>query len=111
VCGHHLFSPGPVECNSKVLMEQALVVGGLKQLICAKKKFFRVHPVLSTVQHFQHTNCFKLVQQLDPLLAADSGYNHVSALGKPKVYKIHEPFLKVDDVSQKFRPLIYTPRR
>ena len=30
---HHLFSPGPVECNSKVLMEQALVVGGLKQLI------------------------------------------------------------------------------
>jgi len=48
-----------------------------------KKKVFRVHPVLSTVQHFQHTNCFKLVQQLDPLLAANSGYNHVSALGKP----------------------------
>lgn len=75
------------------------------------KKVFQGSSSMSTVQHFQHTNFLKLVQQIDPLLAADSGYNHVSALGKPKVYKIHEPFLKVDDVSQKFRPLIYTPRR
>jgi len=51
---NHLFSPGPVECNSKVLMEQALVVGGLKQLICTKKSFS------GFIQYCQLCNIFNI---------------------------------------------------
>ena len=57
---------------------------------------------------FQYTNY--LTRQLESLLVADTGQNHASASSKPKVYKIRQPFLKVEDVSRKYRPIIYTPR-
>jgi len=46
--------PGPVEYNSKVLMEQALVVGGLKQLICTKNSFS------GFIQYCQLCNIFNI---------------------------------------------------
>lgn len=91
---NHLSSPGPVECK-KQFARGSTCDWGLKQLMCAKKGF-QGSSVVDCATHFNIP--IILLWQLDPLLAADSGYSHIAASGKPKVYKLCQPFLKVEDV-------------
>ena len=80
---------------------------GLKQLLSANKCLLGSASIADCAIRFNIP--IILTRQLESLLVADTGQNHASASSKPKVYKIRQPFLKVD-VSRKYRPIIYTPR-
>lgn len=104
----HLSSPEPAKCKNHCTHKTCTGGLGLKQLLSAKKCLQGSASIADCAIRFNIP--IILTRQLESLLVADTGQNHASASSKPKVYKIRQPFLKVEDVSRKYRPLIYTPR-
>ena len=104
----HLSSPEPAEYKKHCVHESCTSGLGLKQLMSAKKCLQGTASIADCAIRFNIP--IILTWRLESLLVAETGHNHASASSKPKVYKIRQPFLKVEDVSRKYRPLIYTPR-
>ena len=104
----HLSSPEPAECKKHCTHKTCTSGLGLKQVLSAKKCLQGSASIADCAIRFNIP--IILTRQLESLLVADTGQIHASASSKPKVYKIRQPFLKVEDVSRKYRPIIYTPR-